>query len=73
MPLYTNYFREIIILRFRNILIVKDYMILSWMACLRDVTTKFHECVSTNCNHCLPYKRQNWRENRKAILCRLYE
>jgi len=57
MPLYTNYFREIIILRCRNILTVKDYMILSWMACLRDVKMKFNECVSTNCNHCLPYKR----------------
>jgi hypothetical protein len=69
----TKYFRETVILRCRNILIVKDDMILSWMACLRDVRMQFYECVSTNCNHFLPYKRQNWRENRKTILCRLCE
>jgi len=43
------------------------------MACLRDVMMKFYECVSTNCNHCLPYERQNWRKNHRAILCRLYD
>lgn len=73
MQHYTNYFRETVILLCRNILIVKDDMMLCWMACLHDVRMKFRECVSTNCNHCLPYKRQNWRENRKKILCRLYE